>query len=131
MAKDLDIKEKFIELRSNGISYDKVAKELQVNKSTLIEWGKHHSDEIRSLKNIRLETLREKYLINKEENLKTTKLLYKKVRKTLLKRDLNKLSDEKLFMIYMKLCEKLEDPGMVELHGWEYRSSRKKIIYRS
>ena len=78
-----------------------------------------------------LETLREKYLINKEENLKTTKLLYKNVRKTLLKRDLNKISDEKLFMIYMKLCEKLEDPGMVELHGWEYRNSKKRIIYRS
>jgi len=116
MAKDLDIKEKFIELRSKGISYDKVAKELQVNKSTLIEWGKSYSTTILNLKNIRLETLDKKYLISREESLKTTKQIYRKMRKILLSRDLNELSDEKLIKLYLNISEKLEDPGTIVFH---------------
>ncbi len=117
MAKDLDIKEKFIDLRSKGISYDKVAKELQVNKSTLIEWGKHHSTTILNLKNIRLETLDKKYLISREESLKTTKQFYRKMRKILLSRDLNDIPTEKLIKLYLNISEKLEDPETIVFHG--------------
>ena len=117
MAKDLDIKEKFIDLRSKGISYDKVAKELQVNKSTLIEWGKHHSTTILNLKNIRLETLDKKYLISREESLKTTKQFYRKMRKILLSRDLNDIPTEKLIKLYLNISEKLEDPETIVFYG--------------
>jgi len=117
MAKDLDIKEKFIDLRSKGISYDKVAKELKVNKSTLIDWGKHHSTTILNLKNIRLETLDKKYLISREESLKTTKQFYRKMRKILLSRDLNDIPTEKLIKLYLNISEKLEDPETIVFHG--------------
>jgi len=117
MAKEIELKEKFIELRASGLSYDKVAKELKVNKSTLIDWGKRHSTTILNLKNIRLETLDKKFLISREESLKTTKQFYRKMRKILLSRDLKDIPTEKLIKLYLNISEKLEDPETIVFHG--------------
>ena len=40
---------KFILLRSDGISFDKIAKELKVSKVTLIQWSKLFEDNIKEL----------------------------------------------------------------------------------
>ena len=46
----LETKEKFIELRAKGWSFDKIAKELGKAKQTLINWSKELEDEIDNLK---------------------------------------------------------------------------------
>ena len=40
---------KFILLRSDGLSFDKIAKELKVSKVTLIQWSKLFEDNIKEL----------------------------------------------------------------------------------
>lgn len=33
-------REKFVDLRANGIFYDKISQEMGISKPTLIKWGK-------------------------------------------------------------------------------------------
>jgi transcriptional regulator len=42
-------KQRFIELRAKGWSFDKIAKELDKAKQTLINWSKELQDEIANL----------------------------------------------------------------------------------
>ena len=44
--KDLQTKEKFIELRARGLSFNKIAEEIEVSKPTLLKWSSEFSEEI-------------------------------------------------------------------------------------
>lgn len=55
-----ETKNKFIELRASGLSYDKIAAEIGVTKKTLREWGNEFADEIADLKILAREHLKEK-----------------------------------------------------------------------
>ena len=46
----LETKERFIELRAKGWSFDKIAKEIGKAKQTLIDWSKELQDEIANRK---------------------------------------------------------------------------------
>ena len=50
-------KERFIELRAQGFSFDKIAKELGKAKQTLIDWSRELQDEIANRKAMELDTL--------------------------------------------------------------------------
>jgi orotate phosphoribosyltransferase-like protein len=47
--KEMQCKEKFIELRSQGLSFEKISKEINVSKPTLIKWNQEYSQEISNL----------------------------------------------------------------------------------
>ena len=65
MAKDNETKDKFIEMRAKGLSYDKISKQLKVAKSTLISWSKEFELEIKNFRNIEPEALNEKFMLSK------------------------------------------------------------------
>ena len=44
--KDMSIKEKFVELRAQGLSFKKIADEIQVSKPILIKWNSEFNKEI-------------------------------------------------------------------------------------
>lgn len=67
--KTTDIKEKFIELRAGGYSFDKISLKLKVSKPTLIKWDKEFNKEITGLKETRLENILETYRANKEHRI--------------------------------------------------------------
>lgn len=46
MTKTTDEVQKFIELRSQGLSYDKIAGEIGVSKPTLLKWSGQYSKEL-------------------------------------------------------------------------------------
>ena len=71
MSYNIQDKERFIELRAKGWSYDKIGKELGKAKQTLIDWSKELQDEIANLKALELEALYEKYYLLKETRLQT------------------------------------------------------------
>ena len=52
-----ELKERFIELRAKGWSFDKIAKETGKAKQTLIDWSKELQDEIGNRKALELEAL--------------------------------------------------------------------------
>lgn len=47
--KDLQCKEKFIQLRAQGLSFDKISKETGISKPTLIKWNQEYSKEVSNL----------------------------------------------------------------------------------
>lgn len=95
-------KERFIELRANGMSYDKISRELGVSKQTLINWSKDFIHQIQNLKAIALEALQDEYCIAREKRIKMLGEQLKALKCELDNRDLSKLSTEKLLDFYLK-----------------------------
>jgi len=58
-------REKFIELRAENISFNKIAKQLKVSKSTLIMWARLYEMEIRDL----FQTFKELNSINNDKKV--------------------------------------------------------------
>lgn len=69
--KDLKIKEKFIQMRAKGLSFDKIAEEVGVTKTTLITWSKELKIEIANMRTIELDSLLEQYYISKQQRIET------------------------------------------------------------
>ena len=107
-------KEKFIELRAKGYSFDKIAKELGRAKQTLIDWSKELEEEIANLKALELDALYEKYYLHKETRLQTFGELLSKIKKEVDSRSLSDVSTEKLLELYLKYLslakEEVVDP---------------------
>ena len=95
-------KEKFIELRAKGWSFDKIAKELGKAKQTLIDWSKELKEEISYIKALELEALYESYYIQKETRLKNLSIILSKLKEEVENRDLSDIPTDKLLDIYLK-----------------------------
>lgn len=95
-------KQRFIELRAKGYSFDKIAKELGKAKQTLIDWSKELEEEIANLKAVELEALYEEYYLLKEQRLQSLGNTLSKLREEIEGRDLSDLSTDKLLEIYLK-----------------------------
>jgi len=104
----MDTKEKFIQLRAGGLSFDKISKKLNVSKPTLIEWSKELRTEIANLKAIELEALQEKYYISKKKRIELLGSQLDKVNKELEKRKLSEIPTDKLLDHKLKLVAELK-----------------------
>jgi IS30 family transposase len=98
----LDTKERFIELRAKGWSFDKIAKELGKAKQTLIDWSKELQDEIANRKALELEALYESYYLLKENRLQTFGVMLSKIKKEIESRDFSDVPTEKLLELLLK-----------------------------
>lgn len=105
----LKVKEKFIELRAKGWSFDKIAKELGKAKQTLIDWSKELEDEIANLKALELEALYEKHYLLKESRIETFGVLLRKLKDEVMSRDLSDVSTDKLLDLLLKYENQLKD----------------------
>lgn len=103
----IDIKERFIELRAKGYSFDKIAKELGKAKQTLIDWSKELQDEIANVKALELEALYEKYYLLKESKITNYGAILSKITTELKERDFTKVSTGQLLELYLLYFEKL------------------------
>jgi transposase len=103
--KSIEVKEQFIQLRAEGLSYQAIAETLKVSKQTLIEWSKDCQIEIHNFKSVRLEGLYEQYCATKEARIKLIGELLEKVRVELCGRDLSKVRTEWLYDIALKLTD--------------------------
>jgi transcriptional regulator with XRE-family HTH domain len=66
---DQDKKMRFIELRANGWSFDKIATEIGVSKPTLIKFNKKYAARICEAKRIKLEEAQEKYYLSAQKKI--------------------------------------------------------------
>lgn len=98
----IEVKEKFIELRAKGYSFDKIAKETGKAKQTLIDWGKELREEIGNRKALELETLYEKYYLLKEVRLQTFGEMITKIKTEVERRDLSDVPTDKLLELLLK-----------------------------
>lgn len=98
----LDIKQRFIELRAKGYSFDKIARELGKAKQTLIDWSKEYQEEIANLKALELESLYEKHYLLKENRLQTFGEILSRLQDELKGRKLSDIPTEKLLELLLK-----------------------------
>jgi len=103
----LETKQRFIELRAQGWSFDKIAKELGKAKQTLIDWSKDLQEEIANRRALELEALYETYYLLKEAKIKKYGAILSKITNELESRDFNNVPTGRLLELYLLYFEKL------------------------
>jgi hypothetical protein len=112
--KSQDTKERFIELRARGLSFDKITKELKVAKKTLVTWSKDLNSEIQAAKALEIETLLEKHYLLKEQRLSRFGKILGSIDSEIDRRGLKDVATDKLLELRLKyygaLIEELIEP---------------------
>ena len=109
MSYNIQDKERFIELRAKGWSFDKIAKELSKAKQTLIDWSKELQDEIANRKALELEALYESYYLLKENRLQTFGAMLTKIKEEVERRDLSDVPTDKLLELLLKYNSQVKE----------------------
>jgi transposase-like protein len=86
--KDPALKDQFVELRAQGMSFAAIAERLDVAKSTLITWSKEAENDIGNLRQIYAEAMREKYRMGTERRVEIFSKQLDSVEGELAKRDM-------------------------------------------
>ena len=123
---NLDQKEKFIELRAKGWSFDRIAKELGRAKQTLIDWSKDLQEEIANRKALELEALYETYYLQRESRLQTFGVMLTKIKKEVESRDLSDVPTDKLLDLFLKYNNQIREEIVEPI----YKSSQELIEER-
>jgi len=104
-----DAQDKFVELRAQGWTLPHIATELHVSKRTLVDWNREFAADVKSMRALELELLKEKFLASREEDLNRLARLKKDVDDELSGRTLKFLSIEKLFRLSLDLGQQIQD----------------------
>ena len=106
--KDQETVQRFITLRAQGWSFDRIASELGVSKPTLIAWSRKHQFEIQNLKAIEMETLANQWLASTSERVNALGEQLRRVESALASRDLTALSTPQLMTAARSLRRQIE-----------------------
>lgn len=107
-VKDLATKEQFVELRSQGLSFASIAEQIGVSKATLINWSKEMQDSIGNLRQLHLDSIREKHRIGIERRMELFGTQMDAVEQEIAKRDLSELPTARLYDILIKLTKEVQ-----------------------
>ena len=107
--KDTSIKEKFILLRAEGLSFDKIAKKINISKPTLIEWQKDFRHEIKEAQKIRFTQILEKYNMIKEKRIERISKELEKLWKAYENIDCKDMNKRELLMMITRLEKRLKE----------------------
>jgi len=104
-------KEKFLELRSKGETYERIAKDLGVSKQTLINWSKEKEiqEAIEVSRIIQYQSILKRFEASKKQKLEFYSELSQKVRKELKNLNFDNVKPEKLLEISLKCDKKLNE----------------------
>ncbi len=102
-------RDQFIELRTKGLSYEDIAKEIGVSKQTVCKWGKDFQIEVKNAKTLHLDALYQKYVIAKEKRIESFGKQLDNVLAELENRDLSEVPTDKLFKIAFDLSGRLKE----------------------
>ncbi|MEI8125513.1 MAG: hypothetical protein WCG42_07160 [Parachlamydiaceae bacterium] len=86
--KSQDVKEEFIRLRARGLSFDKISKEINTSKPTLLKWNEELEKEISNLSYLEVEIVLEQYRLAKINKIEGFSLVLQKAIEELKKRAL-------------------------------------------
>jgi len=99
-------KERFIELRAKGYSYNKISELTGLAKQTLVDWNAELEERISNLKAIELEALYEQYQLLKEDKIRNFGAILSKITEELNARDFTKVPTGRLLELYLLYYEK-------------------------
>ena len=109
MTKD-EKKERFVELRIKGETFESIADELEVSKQTLINWSKEYeiSQTITTAKLIKYQSILKVQELNREAQIEYYSKLIKKCKEEMTKRDLSELPTAKLFVLISRASDEIK-----------------------
>ena len=99
---------KFILLRSDGISFDKIAKELKVSKVTLIQWSKLFEDNIKELQFLAMVEIKKQYSNTVAKRYETLLQQLDKIDNAILDADLSEESLKDLIQLQQHTYSQIE-----------------------
>jgi transposase len=103
------LRERFIQLRAEGMSYNKIAKELDISRSTLIRWFHDLKYQIHWTRVLALDSLAKQYVMGKEHRIRFLGEQYKRLIEELASRqDYSDIPTPKLLDMVLLLNEKIE-----------------------
>ena len=108
IVKDQETVQQFIELRSQGISFARIAKKLGVAKSTLILWSHEHQHLIKNLRAIEWEDFVDQILASKQERMKSLSDQLRRLEAELASRDLASIPTPRLQSMAEQLRRRIE-----------------------
>ncbi len=94
-----DTKSQFLELRAKGWSLKRIAEHLKIAQRTLVDWNYQEHEQIRTFRAIELETLQEKILATREQELIRLKKELDRLEEELAKRKTDYISTENLYRL--------------------------------
>lgn len=103
-----DKQKKFLILRADGLSFDKIAKELKVSKPTLIQWSRIYQDDIKDLQFQDMQELKEKYKHDKQSQYETLLKQLEKFNSAIDDADVTSATIKDLHLIRNDIMQKLE-----------------------
>lgn len=101
-------KGRFIVLRAQGYSFDKIARELGRSRQTLVNWDRSFKEEIANLRAVELESLYERYFLTKEHKIKLFGDLVSRIKAEFDHRDLGDIPTDRLLDLFGKFYALLE-----------------------
>jgi len=116
--KDQETKERFIQLRAEGMSFNNISKKLKISKTTLIKWSQEFDREINNLQYLAYQSLIEQYKVTKQEKINFLIKELHKIYEALSQKDYKELSVKDL--IFIK--ERFENDLKNELVNKSYRT---------
>ena len=109
---DIEIRNRFIQLRSQGWSFARIVVELNVSKPTQINWSRQFQFEIQNLRAIELEALHEKLFAARATRLADLAAKLTRVEKEIAQRDLASVPTWRLFQLAASLrAEAVHETG--------------------
>ncbi len=103
-----EVKQEFIGLRAKGHSIRHIAEELNRSPQTILNWDGEFNAEIAHLKAVELESLYEQYQLTKKHRLKKISTQLDAIEAELSKRDLSKVSTERLMELNLRYLERAD-----------------------
>ena len=98
----------FILLRSDGLSFDKIAKELKVSKVTLIQWSKLFEDNIKELQFLAMVEIKKQYSNTVAKRYETLLQQLNKIDAAILEADLSEESLKDLIQLQQHTYAQIE-----------------------
>ena len=105
---DQETQQKFVGLRAQGRSFARIATELNVGRTTLIEWSRKFQFEIHNRRAIELEALQEQFMAGREERVRRLGAQLGEVEAELQKRSVADLSTAQLFSLANSLRRQIQ-----------------------
>lgn len=102
-------KQKFIQLRAEGLSYAKIGKQLNISKGTCSKWEGQLTDEIAEHKKARLQELYEEYGMQKESRIKSLGKVLNKIDNAINEADFSAMTPAQLLDARLKYQKALNN----------------------
>jgi len=107
--KNLKDHEAFINMRAQGLSFEKISKKINVSKPTLIKWNQEYSQEISNLIFFHSEKLIEEFKLLRIHKIESLSRTLNRVLEEISKRNFENVSTKDLISIAFSLENKLKE----------------------